>query len=151
MKKRRVKRYRPGKEKTVMKFTLILGIIVGAVVCGYLTARFVLGPVLGYDTEVLNLNLSSKLTAGLENMANTSNPEAEEPNYVLQFGVFSSEDGAEALQSQLKKEGIDTKIEETEQNYKVISDKIATKEDALKQLETLKDENDIDVFIDAVD
>ncbi|MBR4020031.1 MAG: SPOR domain-containing protein, partial [Firmicutes bacterium] len=35
--------------------------------------------------------------------------------------------------------------------YRVISGTIDTKEEALKQLEKLKDENNIDVFIDTID
>ena len=167
MRRRRMRRYRPGKENSMMKLGVIFGIILCAVVLGYLTARFALGPLFGYDTEVLKLDFPSKLTARLEEAASkaadsSKNGENKEKNggnaddkntkvYVLQFGVFSSKSGAKTLLNQLTKEGIDAKIQEEDNNYKVISDTIDTKEEALQQLQTLKDENNIDVFIDAVD
>ena len=163
MRRRRMRRYRPGKENSMMKLGLLFGIILGAVVCGYLTARFALGPLFGYDTEVLKLDFPSKLTAKLEETADSAkNRETKAKNegkaneknvkgYVLQFGVFSSKSGAKTLLSQLSKDGIDAKIQEDDGSYKVISDCLDTKEEALKQLEKLKDENNIDVFIDAVD
>lgn len=163
MRRRRMRRYRPGKENSMMKLGFIFGIILCAVVCGYLTARFALGPLFGYDTEVLKLDFPSKLTARLEEAAEKkaegktkekNEGKANDKNvkgYVLQFGVFSSKSGAKTLLSQLSKDGIDAKIQEDDGSYKVISDCLDTKEEALKQLEKLKDENNIDVFIDAVD
>lgn len=170
MRRRRMRRYRPGKENSMMKLGVIFGIILCAVVLGYLTARFALGPLLGYDTEVLKLDFPSKLTARFEEAAEMAtgtgvDGENKEKNegkdnakddknakgYVLQFGVFSSKSGAETLQNQLEQDGIDAKIEEDDKNYKVISDCLDTKEEALRQLEKLKDENNIDVFIDAID
>ena len=166
MRRRRMRRYRPGKENSMMKLAIVFGIILCAVVCGYLTARFALGPLLGYDTEVLKLELPSKLTAKLEEAADsakngenkektegkaTENKADNATGYVLQFGVFSTKSGAKTLLNQLTKDGIDAKLQEDDGQYKVISDVIDTKEEALKQLEKLKDENNIDVFIDAVD
>lgn len=163
MRRRRMRRYRPGKENSMMKLGFIFGIILCAVVCGYLTARFALGPLFGYDTEVLKLDFPSKLTARLEEAAEKkaegktkekNEGKANDKNvkgYVLQFGVFSSKSGAKTLLSQLSKDGIDAKIQEDDGSYKVISDCLDTKEEALKQLEMLKDETNIDVFIDAVD
>lgn len=63
MKKRKIKRYRNTRRNSGVKFIGIIGIMVLAIVCGYLTARFVIAPLLGYDTEVLKLNFPSKLTA----------------------------------------------------------------------------------------
>jgi len=166
MRRRRMRRYRPGKENSVMKFAVIFGIILCAVVCGYLTARFALGPIFGYDTEVLKLDFPSKLTALLEENADRSSDvngkdevkvknedkdEKDARGYVLQFGVFSSKGGAKTLLSQLAGDGITAEIEEEDGSYKVVSEILKTKEEALKQLETLKDENNIDVFIDAVE
>jgi len=151
VRRRRMRRYRPGKENSVMKFLLILGIILGAVVCGYLTARFALGPLLGYDTEVLKLDFPSKLTAQLSDKGDETDDKEAEKGYVLQFGVFSSQSGAETLQNQLKLNGIETVIEAEQSSYKVVSQVIETKEDALEQLGILKKKHSIDVFIDAVD
>ena len=127
MRRRRMRRYRPGKENSVMKFAVIFGIILCAVVCGYLTARFALGPIFGYDTEVLKLDFPSKLTALLEENADRSSDvngkdevkvknedkdEKDARGYVLQFGVFSSKGGAKTLLSQLAGDGITAEIEE---------------------------------------
>jgi len=157
MRRRRMRRNRPGKENSMMKLGMILGIILLAVVFGYLTARFALGPLLGYDTEVLKPEFPSKLTARLENAAekkteskeNEKNKEAG--GYVLQFGRFDAKSGAKTLLSQLDKDGIEAEIKEEDGSYRVISGTIDTKEEALKQLEKLKDENNIDVFIDTID
>lgn len=152
MRRRKIRRYRPGKENSVMKFTIVFGIILCAVLCGYLTARYVVGPLLGFDTEVLKLDFPSKLITGLEkDSTKKENDRMTSEGYVLQFGVFSSESGAETLLDQLKKNDINAKIKEEDGSYKVISDTITTKEEALQQLERLKDENNIDVFIDTVD
>ena len=159
MRRRRMRRYRPGKENSMMKLALLFGIILCAVVLGYLTARFALGPLFGYDTEVLKLDFPSKLAARIEAESDKqSADESEERNqdkdakgYVLQFGRFDAKSGAKTLISQLKKDDIDAEIQEEDGSYKVISETIETKEEALKQLEKLKDEKNIDVFIDTVD
>ncbi|MBR3785480.1 MAG: SPOR domain-containing protein [Firmicutes bacterium] len=157
MRRRRMRRYRPGKENSMMKLGLILGIILCAVVLGYLTARFALGPLMGYDTEVLKPEFPSKLAARLEDAAEKkaeskeSGKKKEDRGYVLQFGRFDVRSGAETLLSQLDKDGIEAEIKEEDGSYRVISENIDTKEEALKQLEKLKDENNIDVFIDSID
>ncbi|MBR3756696.1 MAG: SPOR domain-containing protein [Firmicutes bacterium] len=159
MRRRRMRRYRPGKENSMMKLGLLFGIILGAVVCGYLTARFALGPLFGYDTEVLKLDFPSKLTACIEAAADRKSADESKENdkeksakgYVLQFGRFDAKSGAKTMVSQLEKDGIDAEIQEEDGSYKVISETIDTKEEALKQLEALKDEKNIDVFIDTVD
>lgn len=159
MRRRRMRRYRPGKENSMMKLALLFGIILCAVALGYLTARFALGPLFGYDTEVLKLDFPSKLTARLEaESGKNSEVESKESDkdkdakgYVLQFGRFDAKSGAKSLVSQLKKDDIDAEIQEEDGSYRVISESIETKEEALKQLEKLKDEKNIDVFIDTVD
>ncbi len=66
MNRRRIRKYRNQRKNSGMKFLGIIGIMMIAVICGYLTARFVIAPLLGYDTEVLKLDLPSKLTAVLD-------------------------------------------------------------------------------------
>lgn len=72
MNRRRIRRYRNQSRNSGMKFLGIIGIMMIAVICGYLTARFVIAPLLGYDTEVLKLDLPSKLTAILEKDSDSS-------------------------------------------------------------------------------
>lgn len=59
MNRRRVRRYRNQRGNSGVKFLGIIGIMVVAVICGYLTARFIIAPLLGYDTEVLKLDFPS--------------------------------------------------------------------------------------------
>ena len=76
--------------------------------------------------------------------------ENKETNYALQFGVFDNRDGAETLKSELEKDGVKVQIKEQDGRYKVISDLIDTKEQALSQLEDVKTASDKDVFITTV-
>ena len=155
MKKRKMRRYRAMKRNSGMKFLGFIGIIVGAVICGYLTARFVVAPLLGYETEVLKLDFPSKLTAIVDDNEPEKAESLEEPNeqnrYVLQFGVFSSESGAKKLVQALKKKSIETKVKQADGTYKVVSDAYETKEDAIEALEKLKKQQNLDVFITTTD
>ena len=173
MKKRKMRRYRTMKRNSGMKFLGFIGIIVGAVICGYLTARFVVAPLLGYETEVLKLDFPSKLTAIVDDNeleqqerdaqeqvvqkqdAQEEEETLEEPieqkRYVLQFGVFSSESGAKELVQALKKKSIETKVKQADGNYKVVSDAYDSKEDAIEALEKLKKQQNLDVFITTTD
>lgn len=155
MKRRRMRRYHSMKKNSGMKFFGFIGIMLGAVICGYMTARFIVAPLLGYETEVLKLDFPSKMTSLIEKEESEENednknvvvPEASEKTYALQFGVFSSKDGAEQLQKNLEKKNIPAEIREIDQKYKVLKGSYETKEEALSALEALKDKSDIDVFI----
>ena len=162
VKKRRVRRGQSGKKNSWMKFLVFVGIIIGAVICGYVTARFVIAPLLGYDTQVLKLDFPSKLTSFLEDREKNRDQEKsktskgddqnQESNdkkteYALQFGSFSSRDGAKVLQDQLEGEGIETEIEEVDGSYKVMQSGFDTKSAALDALASLKDQKDVDVFV----
>lgn len=163
MKRRKMRRYRSIKKNSGVKLLGFIGIMIGAVICGYLTARFVVAPLLGYETEVLKLDFPSRLTSLLENNKESqpeadSDAEAEDKaeaededeaadSYALQFGLFTSKDGAQTLKEKLQKENIKTEIQENDGKYKVLKGGFTTKEAALKELESLKDKKDIDVFI----
>ena len=148
MKRRKMRRYRNMKRNSGVKFLGFIGIMIGAVICGYLTARFVVAPLLGYETEVLKLDFPSKLTSLTEGLLNSDKEQVEQTgSYVLQFGVFSAKSGAEELVQSLKKKNIETEVKKVDGSYKVLSDTFDTKAAALKELETLKDKQNIDVFI----
>lgn len=66
MNRRKIRKYRSSRRNSGVKFAGILGIMVMAVICGYMTARFIIAPLLGYDTEVLKLDFPSKLTSFLD-------------------------------------------------------------------------------------
>ncbi len=66
MNRRKIRKYRSARRNSGVKFAGILVIMIVAVICGYLTARFIIAPLLGYDTEVLKLDFPSKLTGFLD-------------------------------------------------------------------------------------
>ena len=49
--RRRVKKRKTAGQNSRMKFGVFLGIMVLAVLCGYLSARFIVGPMIGYDAD----------------------------------------------------------------------------------------------------
>ena len=155
MKRKVRRRYRNVKRNSGVKFLGFVGIMIGAVICGYLTARFVVAPLLGYETEVLKLDFPSKLTALTEETERKeeqkSDSTVDDGKYVLQFGVFSSKSGAEELVQSLKQKKIDARIKAIDGSYKVLSDTFQTKETALKELEQLKEKQNIDVFITSIE
>ena len=137
---RRVKkRKRPG-EKSGMKFAVILAIMIIAVGLGYLTARFVIGPLLGYDADESPINI-----AGKEETETEASDTSEKPDdgYALQFGVFSSKESADKL----AEKGIETTIIQADNAYKVISPVIKTKDEAIEKLNDIRDKDVEDVFI----
>ena len=154
MRRKRIRRHRPRKQNSRVKFIWFVAIILGTVICGYLTARFFVGPLLGYDTEVLKLDFPSKMALATKEdkdssegaKTSASNKESES-GYLLQFGVFSTREGAETLSDELKSRGIDTSVKKDKQQYKVISETFSSKEKALERLESLKEQKNLDVFI----
>lgn len=152
MNRRKIRRYRKSRGNSGMKFFGFLGIMIVAVICGYLTARFILAPLLGYDTRVLKLDFPSRLTAALdkEEKSPAEDSEASE-GYALQFGLFSTRQRAETLVSDLADEGISAEIREADGEYKVISPLFAAKKDALAKLKATKSKRVSDIFITAVE
>lgn len=166
--RRRVKKRKRPNENSKMKFTGFLVIMVIAVALGYLTARFVIGPLLGYNADESPIKIANggdseeKSASGDDKSSEESTEQAEtsgegaseeeaatapEEGYALQFGVFTSEEAAEKLSADLKNKGIETKIIEEDNNYKVISPVVNTKDEAIDQLNGIKDKEVEDVFI----
>ena len=73
--------------------------------------------------------------------------QAPESDYALQFGVFSTKEAAEKLAGELVAKGIEADVIEDEEMFKVISPLIETKDEALSQLDGIKDKEVEDVFI----
>lgn len=151
--RRRVrKRKRPG-ENSRVKFAAFIVIMVLAVFLGYLTARFVIGPLLGYDADESPITLTGDAKSGEQeeteagSTAETEEAEAPEGGYALQFGVFSTKEAAEKLAGELVAKGIEADVIEDEEMFKVISPLIETKDEALSQLDGIKDKEVEDVFI----
>ena len=152
--RRRVrKRKRPG-ENSRVKFAAFIAIMVLAVFLGYLTARFVIGPLLGYDADESPITLTGGAESDEQEETETGSTagaeaeaEAPEGGYALQFGVFSTKEAAEKLAGELVAKGIEADVIEDEEMFKVISPLIETKDEALSQLDGIKDKEVEDVFI----
>ena len=144
-------------ENSRVKMSVFLGIILLAILLGFLKARFVIGPIIGYnaDESPVQLNSADK-TAETEKDAEEAETkqtvkEAEsEKGYALQFGVFSTKDSAQKLSDALESKGIKTKIVEADNVFKVISPVLKDKEEALKALSESKEKEVEDVFITSV-
>lgn len=159
MKRRRRRVYRKKQKNSMMKLLCFLGIIIIAVIAGYLTARYIIGPILGYDTEVLKIDFpsvntseTSKTNDKKANLFEKKVSKAEDSNtneegFYLQFGVFENRDGAEELAKRLQDSNIDVDIVKKDGKYKVLSSLITSKEKAIKKLKNIKSADDIDVFI----
>ena len=168
--RRRVRKRKSPRENSRVKFGIFLGIMGLAILLGYLTARFVVGPLIGYDADESQIKSISELndadeqdkqdtaktekseedtTKAEEKEKTTANATAAAPTegYALQFGAFSSREAAEKLADALKEQGIKVKIIETDQVFKVISPVVDTREEALASLEKLGEKEVDDVFI----
>lgn len=157
MNRRKIRRYRRARGNSGMKFVGFLGIMIAAVICGYLTARFVIAPLLGYDTQVLKLDFPSRLTAVLEEdnskeeQDESAEKDADVDGYALQFGLFSTRERAEELVSDLADEGIVAEIREVDGEYKVVSALFKTKKEALDKLKKTNSKRVSDIFITAIE
>lgn len=156
MRRRRVKkRKRPG-EISKVKFIVFIAIMILAVFLGYLTARFVIGPLLGYDADESPIKITgqegssddeeSKETGSESDFDENQTEEAEE-GYALQFGVFSTKEAAQQLADSLAAKGIEAKVIEDGEMFKVISPVLKTKDEAIQKLDDIKDKEVEDVFI----
>lgn len=159
MNRRRIRKYRTQRGNSGVKFLGITGIMIVAVICGYLTARFIIAPLLGYDTEVLKLDFPSKLVSVFRNGEDTDTGNGEEDSdkmrnnqknrrgYALQFGLFSTRQRAEELCENLKSEGIDAEVKKVDDQYKVVSPLVDTKDEALNTLKNTESDFADDIFI----
>lgn len=148
MKRRKMRRYSRGARNSGMKFTGFFAIIIIAVICGYLTARYIIAPFLGYNTDVLKPDLTAKFEEMLKEKDRTS--EDSDKRYALQYGVFSSRESAESLVSKLTNEGKTASIEEVDGNFKVLGEIFDSKEEATKELKELKTQVASDVFVTVI-
>lgn len=154
MRRRRVRKRKRAGENSRVKFAAFIAIMVLAVFLGYLTARFVIGPLLGYDADESPITLTGGAESDEQEETETGNTagaeaeaEAPEGGYALQFGVFSTKEAAEKLAGELVAKGIEADVIEDEEMFKVISPLIETKDEALSQLDGIRDKEVEDVFI----
>lgn len=154
MRRRRVRKRKRAGENSRVKFAAFIAIMVLAVFLGYLTARFVIGPLLGYDADESPITLTGGAESDEQEETETGSTagaeaeaEAPEGGYALQFGVFSTKEAAEKLAGELVAKGIEADVIEDEEMFKVISPLIETKDEALSQLDGIRDKEVEDVFI----
>lgn len=158
--RRRVKKRRHPKENSKVKFATVLVIMIIAIALGYLTAKFVIGPLLGYNADESPIKIANR-DGETEKTEEKTQAEAEKDSkpeetqvstapdegYALQFGVFSTKEAAENLKATLAEKGIEAKIIEADNVYKVISPVVNTKDEAIEKLDDIKDKEVEDVFI----
>ena len=145
--RRKVRKRKSNVQNSRMKFGAFFGIILLAVVLGYLTARFVIGPLIGYNADESPAKAAGE--ADTENSAEDSEEIGALPDdgYALQFGAFSTEEAANELAASLKSKGINTEVVKIDDIYKVISPVLDTKDAALAALSDLPEIPVEDVFI----
>ena len=168
--RRKVRKRKPAGENSGVKLSLFLGIILLAVGLGFLTARFVIGPLIGYNAEespaqelteektkeTKKADADADADAGTDadvetNASDAADTAAEtDEGYALQFGAFSSKEAAQELSDALQAKGIKTNVVEIDHVFKVMSPITEKKETALQDLAKVKDKEITDVFITAV-
>lgn len=155
--RRKIRKRKSKSENSRMKMGVFIGIILLAVLLGFLTARFVIGPIIGYnaDESPVTLKENNKEQENQEAKEKQASVQTEqeqmpEEGYALQFGAFSTKDAADKLAEALRLKGIETKIVETGDVFKVISPLLEDKEAALKALQESKDKEIEDVFITSI-
>lgn len=156
--RRNVRKRKHRNQNNRVKIGGFLGIIILAVFLGFLTARFVVGPLIGYDASESPAKIAGdeKEETDVENSGSETNAaqDAEtsaelvlKDGYALQFGAFSTKEAAEELAESLKSQGIKTDIVRVEKIYKVIGPVMDTREEALDSLNKLPEMGVEDVFI----
>ena len=148
--RRKIRKRKAQAENSRMKLTVITGIMFLAVFLGFLTARFVIGPVIGYNADESEIRLaddngedSGETNQEQEQEVST----APEKGYALQFGAFSTEDAAEEMSKQLGAKGVETEIVRAGDIYKVIGRISGDREEVLSALEEIENKEIADVFI----
>ena len=141
MRRRRVKkRKRPG-EFSRVKFAVFIAIMVLAVFLGYLTAKFVIGPLLGYNADESPIKIAG------EDKKASSGDGSDSSSDDGSSGDTEKAEAASQMANDLTEKGIEAKVIEDEDMYKVISPVIKTKDEAIDQLNDAKDKEVEDVFI----
>jgi cytoskeletal protein RodZ len=159
---RRIKKRKSQVQNSKVKFIGILVIMGIAVFLGYLTARFVIGSLLGYNSDESPITITEETKdstdssqASTEDSTDDSASDSTDDSastvtssgYALQFGAFSTESAAKELKETLAEKGIETNIVQDGEIYKVISPIIKQKDEAESKMSELKEQDVQDVFI----
>ena len=176
--RRKVRKRKTAVENSRMKLWLFFGIIALTVGLGFLTARFVIGPLIGYNAEESPVQKlaeqkskdAAKTSAQQdsakeettvdqadaagktdEKAAAEADSKQRKEGYVLQFGAFSTKAAAQELSDALQAKGIKTRVVEIDSVFKVLSPVTEQKESALQALQEAKEKNVSEVFIAAME
>lgn len=133
----------------IIGFNTVLLILIAAVIAGYLTTRFVLYPLLGFEFPSLETiwdkyrpavsedkdgskdkNENTKANTNKQKTIVEDKTDSQDSGYVIQFGSFSTEEAAMERVSELKDEGIKTSVIEKDNDYKVVGEIFNTKDKA---------------------
>ena len=174
----RRRRRRPsvyGGKKIQMNFLPVIVIICLSVFAGYLTAKYVVCPILGYEPAGLSVLQKENSIKTEEKKKDASEaakvPEetsetAREPSgktaviedqiqvkktsgYALQFGSYSTKEAAQKSVEDLKSSGIEAKVIEKDGAYKVIGEIFDTKEKAKEDLSKL--DKSVGAFVTSIE
>ncbi|MBQ4650590.1 MAG: SPOR domain-containing protein [Firmicutes bacterium] len=151
--RRKVRKRKAKSENSGVKLSAIAVIMLVAVFLGFLTARFVIGPVIGYNADESEIKLAeedknAQTDEDVSEIKETTDVSAApSEGYALQFGAFSTKEAAQSLADILNSKGIKTEIVEIDSVFKVISPVIDNKDDAVSALNDIKDKDVTDVFI----
>ena len=152
-----------GGKKIQVNFAPIIVIICLSICAGYLTARYVVYPILGYEPAGLNIfretdagdkkketaRQQQETTAQIQTTApapTTAAPTsvvqdqvdvAKATGYALQFGSYTTKAAAEKSVNQLKSSGVKAEIIEKDGAFKVIGPLFDTKEKAKEALQKM--------------
>ena len=62
--RRKVRKRKSKTEKSGVKLTIVAGIMIVAVFLGFLTARFVIGPIIGYNADESSIKIAEESRMG---------------------------------------------------------------------------------------
>ncbi len=142
MKRRmRRKRHNAHRRDTGMtgKALSVMVIICFSVLAGYITANYMIGPMLGLESEPVFSDFLNEKKEDTESepedkkgtkVVQDTLPVQNQSGFALQYGSFSVREGAKQYADELAADGIDTSIIEKDGSYKVIGKVFKTKEEA---------------------
>ena len=148
--RRKVRKRKSKTENSGVKLSSVAVIMLVAVLLGFLTARFVIGPVIGYNVDESQINVAEKSEEGSQKKDDIDDVDAmaePEEGYALQFGAFSTREAAQSLSDLLKSKGIKTEVVEIDSVFKVISPVTEDKNQVMRDLNEVKEKDVTDVFI----
>ena len=125
-----------------------------SVAAGYVTATQLIGPALGIESKPVFFDfMDEKKQEKNDNKDSVKDKENQvvqdeinvqvESGFALQYGSFSSREGAQECADQLKKDGIEAQIIEKDNSFKVIGQIFDTKDEARNHKENVSESEDV--------